>query len=59
MAVSVLLPPEAVWGYDAVTAAYAEEPTQSWQKVFDRVKEMFPQAEDAAIIRMIGKCPES
>lgn len=59
MAVSVLLPPEAVWGYDAVTAAYTEEPAQSWQKVFDRVKEMFPQAEDAAIIKMIGKCPET
>ena len=59
MAVSVLLPPEVIWGYDAVTASYAEEPAQSWQKVFDRVKEMFPPAENAEIIRMIGKCPEA
>lgn len=59
MAVSVLLPPEVVWGYDAVTSAYSEEPAQSWQRICDRVKEMFPQAEDAAIIRMIGKSPES
>lgn len=59
MPVSVLLPPEAIWGYNAVTSAYVEEPAQSWQIICNRVKEIFPQTEDAAIIRMIGKCPES
>ena len=58
MAVSVLLPPEAVWGYDAVTSAYVEEPAQSWQRICNRVKELFPVVEDAAINRLIGKCPE-
>lgn len=59
MAVSVLLPPESIWGYDTATSAYAEEPVKSWQRICDRVKKMFPQAENAAIIRMIGKCPEA
>lgn len=59
MAVSVLLPPEAVWGYDAVTSAYVEEPAQSWQRICNGVKEIFPQAKESAIIKMIGKCPET
>ena len=29
MAVSVLLPPESIWGYDKVTAAYSEKPKKS------------------------------
>ena len=57
MPVSVLQPPEAVWGYDAVTAAYDEAPKQSWQRIFDRVKEKFPESDGKAIIRLIGKCP--
>lgn len=57
MAVSVLLPPEAIWGYDAVTSAYSEEPARSWRRIYERVKELFPQAAENAIIRIIGKCP--
>ena len=57
MAVSVLLPPEAVWGYDRVTSAYSEAPAASWQKITDRMKELFPEADDKEIIRLIGKEP--
>ena len=57
MPVSVLLPPEAVWGYDAVTAAYDEEPAVSWQRIHDQILVHFPHAEEAAIRRLIGKCP--
>ena len=57
MSVSVLFPPETIWGYDLVTAAYGEEPDVSWQRIFDRVKELYPGAEDAAVIGLIGKKP--
>lgn len=30
MPVSILLPPETLWGYDRMTAAYSESPEKSW-----------------------------
>jgi len=30
MPVSLLMTPESIWGYDAITAAYEEEPCESW-----------------------------
>lgn len=59
MSVSVMFPPEAVWGYDLVTSAYSEDPIQSWQKVYDHVKNLYPNADDGAIIGLIGKKPKS
>ena len=57
MPVSILLPPESIWGYDAVTAAYSEEPKASWQRLFDRVQELYPCADVDAVIRLIGRGP--
>ena len=57
MAVSIMLPPEIVWGYDAVTEAYEEDPSISWKRIFDRVKSLYPQAGEEKIIRVIGKKP--
>ena len=56
MAVSELMAPETLWGYDRLTAAYGEAPITSWQRVFDRVKTQFPAA-DADITRLIGRPP--
>ena len=58
MPVSVLMPPEVIWGYDVLTAAYTEEIHQSWLRICDRVNEMFPQAKQNEIIRLIGKEPQ-
>ena len=58
MPVSVMLPPEAVWGYEAVTGAYKENPAKSRQRIVDRIKEQFPGADDEDITKMIGKKPE-
>ena len=55
MPVSVLLPPEAIWGYETVTSAYGEDPAESRQRIVDRIYDQFPDATDAGIIRMIGK----
>ena len=56
MAVSVMMTPESIWGYEALSAAYDEEPADSWQRLFDHVKARFP-APDADIIRLIGRRP--
>ena len=55
MPVSVMLPPEAVWGYEQVTSAYSEAPEVSKQRLYDRVRELYPQADDAAVAKLIGK----
>ncbi|MCR5511024.1 MAG: hypothetical protein K6F54_08765 [Lachnospiraceae bacterium] len=57
MAVSVLLPPEKIWGYDHVTSAYSEKPSRSWERIIARVQELYPDAEETDIIRLIGKRP--
>ena len=46
MPVSILLPPEALWGYETVTAAYREKPLDSWQRIEDRLNENFPGGEE-------------
>ena len=57
MAVSIMLPPESIWGYETVTAAYPQQPAESWERIITHVKEMYPNASDDAIIRLIGKKP--
>ena len=58
MPVSILLPPESIWGYNAVTEAYSEEPKASWNRLVDHVQELYPHADEKAIIRLIGRIPE-
>lgn len=58
MAVSILLPPETIWGYDKVTKAYSGKPKESWRRIADHVKEMYLKANERNIIRLIGKEPE-
>ena len=55
MPVSIMMTPEAVWGRDVVTSAYNETPSESWQKIFDHVKELYGKSEEEAIIKLIGK----
>ncbi len=54
MAVSLLTPPEAVWGYELVTSAYGESPEESRRRVIGRVLELFPGADPAAVRKLIG-----
>ncbi len=58
MAVSVLLPPEALWGYETVTAAYTESPAASYDRIIGRIREQFPSAGDAAVLKLIGRRPK-
>ncbi len=57
MPVSVLLPPEALWGYETVTAAYNESPAASYDRIIARIKEQFPGSDDNGIKKLIGKRP--
>lgn len=57
MPVSIPLPPEAIWGYEKVTSAYNESPKTSWQRIYDRMRERYPDAPEKSILKMIGKKP--
>ena len=57
MPVSILQPPEALWGYETVTKAYDEKPEVSWERIVNRVEEQFPGNERGEIIKLIGKRP--
>ena len=58
MPVSIPVPPESLWGYELVTSAYEETPAESWQRVFAHVKEIYPDAGDRAVSKLIGRKPE-
>ena len=58
MPVSILLPPEAIWGYEAVSSAYSESPAESWQRIVKRVKQQFAGASETDIVKLIGRKPE-
>lgn len=55
MPVSILLPPEAVWGYDAVTSAYSEAPEASAEYIAEQIRRLWPSASEPEIRCMIGK----
>lgn len=48
-AVSVYTIPEKIWGRDDVTACYKEDPKDSWQKVCDYMRKMYPGVTDRQI----------
>ena len=58
MPVSIMLPPESIWGYERITAAYSEKPAGSWDRISGHVKEMYPDTDDSDMLRLIGKRPE-
>ena len=58
MAVSLLLPPETVWGYDTVTSAYSETPYESWERLTGRIRSLYPDADQKEIEKLIGKAPD-
>ena len=58
MAVSVLAAPESLWGYPLMTAAYDEAPCASWDRIHRRLRELYPRAEEADVVGLIGRRPE-
>lgn len=58
MPVSIMFPPEQIWGYDRIAKAYKEKPLKSWQRLIKHTKELYEEADDEDIIKVIGKQPE-
>ena len=58
MSVSVMFPPETVWGYEAVTSAYGESPTESYERIAAHLRELFPSTDDYAETSLIGAPPK-
>lgn len=50
--------PESIWGYDAITAAYGEEPAMSWLRIHNHTKSMYPNVEERIIVKLIEKKPK-
>lgn len=46
--------PEAIWGYDAVTACYKEAPEVSKEKIYDYARQQFPAATEAQLKKVLG-----
>lgn len=53
MSVCVYCRPEDLWGYDVVTDSYNEEPLASKQKIYSRLKELYPDADEKAMDRLL------
>lgn len=51
---AILLPPEEIWGYEAVTAAYQEDPCDSLQRVIEQVTRFYPDTSEDTVICMLG-----
>ena len=58
MPVSVMFPPETIWGYDTVTSAYRESPLASWERIVDRIRDVFPASSMESVTKVIGKKPD-
>ena len=58
MPVSIMFPPEKIWGYDRVTKAYKEKPAKSWQRIVNHTKELYDEADEEEIMKLVGKMRE-
>ena len=57
MPVSVIMTPESIWGYGHLSSAYNEEPSVSWQRIYDHTQALW-SADERDIVKLIGKKPE-
>ena len=51
--VAVYTPPETVFGYDCLSAAYAESPETSRERIFERAREIIPGADEKALKKLL------
>lgn len=53
MPVSIYCKPEDLWGYDMVTAGYKEDPQESKRRIFEHIRNLFPNASEKSIEKLI------
>ena len=46
--------PETKWGREHVASAYSEDPGESWERIGDRMKQYFPEADEKGIRKVLG-----
>ncbi len=52
--IAVYSTPEHLWGYEHITSAYQEEPSESWRRIVNHMNEIYPIATEAQIHRVIA-----
>lgn len=52
--IAVYATPEHLWGYDHITSAYREDASESWKRIADHMHEIYPDATDMQIYRVLG-----
>ena len=52
--IAALETPETKWGREFVTSEYKAEPAKSWERIKNRIKEFFPEAEERQIQKILG-----
>lgn len=52
--IAVYCTPEHLWGYDYVTGEYQENPEASKERIFARVRELYPEAEERYLRKVVG-----
>ena len=53
--VALYMRPEDIWGYDAVTSEYRLDPEESYGKIMERMKQLYPAADRKKLDQIIGK----
>lgn len=53
MTIAMYSTPEALWGYDYVTSAYSEDPSESFEKLAKRMQIICPKADMKAIRKFL------
>lgn len=51
--VAIYSTPEHLWGYDYITSAYKEDPETSGQKIYEKVREICPDASEKQIKKVL------
>lgn len=52
--IAVYCTPEHLWGYDHVTGCYQEDPKDSEKRIFSRVEELYPGADERSLRKVLG-----
>ena len=52
--IAVMATPETKWGYDFISAGYKEAPSASGERIYRHISALFPDAEDAALRKILG-----
>ena len=52
--ISVYTTPEALWGYDHISSAYAAAPAESKAMIYEQVRKSFPEAARGELEAVLG-----